>query len=343
MKKHFIGIDVSKKTLDIAIYDKVLNLPGNYLQVSNNTSGFRDLTRWLKSRKMRIEDIAVCMEHTGVYSLDIALYLESQTIDYSLISGFVIKRSLGFQRGKNDKLDAYRISKYCYTFREDLAVQYYKVPSVHLLRLRELMSERRSYVKRQVQCKTYFTEHKNKSLTSSVSRFIRELELIESFIKDVENEMLALVVFDSGMKQNYDLLTSVVGISLVNAVNAILYTNNFSIPMDARSYACYCGVAPFEHQSGTSVKKPAKVSKMANRQLKVDLSQAAVSAVRFDTELLLYFNCKVLSGKNKASVYNAVKFKLIQRMFAVVVRGTPYVKLGGYSTPKHSVNHFINH
>lgn len=342
MKKYYVGIDVSKKTLDVSIYSKVQNLPENYLQVSNDLSGFRSLTKWFKSKKLKFSDIAVCMEHTGVYSLDIALYLESVNIDYSLVSGFVIKRSLGIQRGKNDKLDSYRISRYCYIFHDELEEKgYYKVPSPVLLRLRELMSERRNYVKRQVQCKIYLTEHKDKTPTASDTRFHQELKLIETFIKDVEKEMLSLIKADSSLLFNYNLLISVVGIALVNAVNAILYTNNFTVFSDARAYACYCGVAPFECQSGTSINKPAKVSKMANLVLKSDLSQGAVAAVTHDPELKVYYARKLATGKASYSVLNAVKFKLIGRMFAVVQRGTPYVKLGGYASSKRTVQSSI--
>jgi transposase len=330
MKKYFVGIDVSKKTLDVSIYSK-LNLPENYVQVANDLSGFKSLTKWFKAKKLRFSDIAVCMEHTGTYSLDISLYLESCGIDYSLVSGLAIKRSLGLQRGKNDKLDSFRIARYCYIFRDELEDNYYKVPSPNLLRLRELMAERRNYVKRQVQCKIFLTEHKNKSMTASISRFTQELHLVESFICDVEQEMLELICSDAVLLKNYDLLISIVGVSLINALNVILYTNNFTVSVNARSYACYIGVAPFSEQSGTSVHKPAKVSKMANRQLKSDLSQAAISAVRFDTELSLYFKRKIASGKESGVVYNAVKFKLVERMFAVAVRGTPYVRLNGYA------------
>lgn len=334
MKKYYVGVDVSKKTLDISIYDKVSNLPENYLRVSNNVSGFRDFSRWLKSKKIKFGEVVLCMEYTGVYNLEFCVYLESSRVDYSLVSGLVIKRSLGIQRGKNDKLDSYRIARYCYIFRDELSENYYKVPSANLLRLRELMTERRNCIKRQVQCKTYLTEHKEDVLSTSVSRFTQELKLVESFVKEIEKEILNLIVSDSDMKRNYDLLVSVVGVSLVNAVNVILYTQNFSIPIDARSYACYCGVAPFEHQSGSSIRKSPRVSRMSNRQLKVDLSQAAMSAVRFDTELQMYFNRKIASGKQPGCVYNAVKFKVICRMFSTVKRGTPYVKLGGFATLK---------
>jgi transposase len=133
--------------------------------------------------------------------------------------------------------------------------------------------------------------------------------------------------------KNYLLLLSIVGIGLVNAANVILYTRNFTAFKNARMYACYCGVAPFSYRSGTSIHSPAKVSKMANVMLKADLSQAALSAACHDPELRVYYQRKLAEGKHKSAVLNAVKFKLIERMFAVVNRGSAYVKLSRYSSP----------
>jgi transposase len=72
------------------------------------------------------------------------------------------------------------------------------------------------------------------------------------------------------------------------------------------------------------------VSKMCNRQLKADLSQAACCAIKFDPEMNHYFNRKTKEGKAYGAVLNAVKFKLVERMFAVVKRGTPFVNIMQY-------------
>ena len=52
---------------------------------------------------------------------------------------------------------------------------------------------------------------------------------------------------------------------------------------------------------------------------------AALAAVRFDNELKAYYKRKVEEGKNKMSVLNAVRNKLIHRIMAVLKRRTPYV------------------
>lgn len=329
-KTNFIGIDISKKTLDVRVYAADNNRAENYIQVSNDSSGFASLLKWFKRKKMALSSILVCMEHTGMYGLKIRAFFESSSISYTMISGLELRRSLGISRGKNDNIDAGRIARYCYLYREELKPSVLK--STLLLRIQSLMSERRSYLKRVSQAKAYLTEHKKESLTSTYLRYNSELKHCSSLLREIESEILCVMQEDESLYKNYQLLTSITGIAFVNAVNAILYTNNFTSFSSARAYACFVGVAPFSYSSGTSMNSPARVGLLANRVLNSDLTQAALSAVSHDAELRLYYQRKKESGKSSGSVMNAVKFKLIERMFCVVKRGSPYVKLLQYAS-----------
>ena len=53
---------------------------------------------------------------------------------------------------------------------------------------------------------------------------------------------------------------------------------------------------------------------------------ASLSAIKFDADLKLYYERKVAEGKNKMSVLNAVKNKLLARVVAVVNKRQDYVK-----------------
>ena len=105
----------------------------------------------------------------------------------------------------------------------------------------------------------------------------------------------------------------------------LVHTHTFTAFKDARQFACYCGIAPFEYASGTSIKGKTKVSHLANKKLKSLLNMAALNAVRFDSELKAYYERRVKEGKNKMCVLNIIRNKLVSRVFAVVKRGTPYV------------------
>ena len=59
------------------------------------------------------------------------------------------------------------------------------------------------------------------------------------------------------------------------------------------------------------------VSPHANKKLKMLLHLCALSAIKNDKELQAYFERKVAEGKNKMCIINAVRNKLIHRVFAV--------------------------
>jgi len=133
-----------------------------------------------------------------------------------------------------------------------------------------------------------------------------------------------MVAKDQALKNNYDLLTSIKGIGMVNALMTIAYTENFVCFSNPRSYAVYVGVVPFEHSSGISLRGRKRVSPIANKELKQELTQAARSAIQWDKEMKEYAARK-MPEKCYNIVLNNVKFKLILRMFAVVKRGEKYV------------------
>lgn len=323
--KWFLGIDISKLTLDITLYNEANEKKSAHLQIENNTKGFSILLTWLKKQKADIDTSIFCMEHTGIYGLDIQVFLEEKSIAYSAVSPYEIKHSMGTSRGKNDKIDSFKISAYCHLHAQKLKLS--KLPSKKTRTLKLLLNERNRIVKMQTIEKQTLSEFKKISTNLSVKRSEGRLRDFSEQIKQIERELETEIAEEPELKKNYNLAKSVTGIGLVNAISFLIYTNNFKGFDDGRKYACYCGVAPFEEQSGTSINGKTKVSHIANKKIKTSLTQGARSAVQNDPELKIYYNRKTEEGKHHGSIMNAVKFKLILRVFAVIKRGTPYVKL----------------
>ena len=140
--------------------------------------------------------------------------------------------------------------------------------------------------------------------------FKKNLKTLEKSIKSVEKQLEELIRADSEINENKELLTSIPGIGNQCAIHFIIATNNFQSFQDAKHLACYAGVVPFKNQSRTIVKK-ARTSKMANQTLKRLLHLCAMAGVRSDEELKNYFHRKVEEGKNKMSILNAVRNKLV--------------------------------
>jgi transposase len=146
-------------------------------------------------------------------------------------------------------------------------------------------------------------------------------------IDALEKEMTDLIKTDKKMIKLYNLIISVKGVGFVVASNILVMTNCFTSFKDSRKFACFAGIAPFDKQSGTSLKMKSKVSHYANKKMKSLLNLSASSAILADPELKAYYQRRVEEGKSKMSTLNIVRNKIVHRIFAVVQRGTPYVPL----------------
>ena len=164
--------------------------------------------------------------------------------------------------------------------------------------------------------------------SSCLTNLKAELEEVTLKIKHIEREISEIMLSaNESVSVNYSLIQSIIGIGKINAAAIIVMTENFTKFDDSRKFACYCGVAPFEHTSGTSIRGKTRTSKLAAKDLKVLLTRAAITAIVHDPQIKIYYARKVAEGKHKASVINAVRAKLIYRCFAVVKRQSPFVKL----------------
>ena len=325
-KDHYIGVDISKRTIDIAIYVKSQAKKGTFPHetFSNTEEGFKDMKKWLRKQHVVLSKSLFCMEATGNYTYELCLFLEQLGVAYSIQSPLHLKRSFGLTHGKNDKVDASRIAYYAYLHREDIKLS--KLASDSVRKLKALIAERKSLVVEIARCKAQLKEvGEHAPSTGTVKRTEALQEFLESQVESIEEEMAQTIESDEQMKTNYNLLLSVDGIGIVNAINTIIATHNFEMFDNARQYASYIGVAPFEHTSGTSVRGKTHVEPGA-KMLKADLTGAVRTCINHDKEIRKYYDRKMAEGKAFGIIANAIKFKLLLRMFAVIKRGTPFVR-----------------
>ncbi len=325
-----VGIDISKST-----FDAHLHFCGKYKQFSNKPKGFISFMKWIEGCSgLSINEVGICFEHTGLYSLPLACYLYDREITFSMVPAMEIKNSLGITRGKNDKVDAERIAEYAYLRRDVL--EPYKLPSTQLLKLQKLNALRARVIKQRTGYKASLTEYKtllvrkdNLILFQEQERMIRHLDKV---IGRLDYEIKTIIDQDEQLSHHSKLITSVKGIGPVLTAYFLVTTNCFSSFNDPRKFACYAGVAPFAKQSGTSLNSKARVSHMANKKMKALLNLASGSAIQADPELKAYYKRRTEAGKSKMSTLNIIRNKLINRVFAVVKRGTPYVPLHQFAT-----------
>jgi transposase len=328
--RFYVGVDVSKSTLDVALIDEHHKEEMHHVKVINDDDGLKELFGWIKTRRpeFNVQSTLFCMEATGLYCYPLLQFLYQNQTAIWVENAIQIKRSLGILRGKNDRIDAMRIAQYAMKNIDRVRLWQPTRESVdklkHLAALRERLVETKKRLLTPVE---EFRQLGNAEMAKMLEKSMRKsIRAIEADLEGIENQMKEIIDNDDQLRKLYGLITSVVGIGFVTAINLIVHTNEFKMLNNPRKLACYCGIAPFEHSSGSSVKGKTRVSHMANKKLKTNLHMASLSGVRKDEALKRYYERKVAEGKNKMSVLNAVKNKLVARVIAVVKRGTPYEK-----------------
>lgn len=328
MKNLFIGIDFSKLTFDVSFFERDRIAEFSHAQFANETSGYKEMLGWLKEQTtIQASEWMFCGEHTGLYSLNLSEFLTAKGYFVWIDSPLQIKLSKGIQRQKNDKVDSEDLALYAYRF-QDKAVAY--VPMSQSCRsLQLLFTYRSQLIKRKVATSQAATEMRSVIKRDPTARYIyessmRDVKRLEKEIDEVEKKMLDCIKQESQLFKNYKLLNSIKGIAFVNAMAMIIHTGNFTRFDDARQYASYVGVAPYGKDSGTSIKVRPKISKIANKELKALLTQAAKAAKNHCADLQDYYLRKRAEGKPDRVAINNVRYKLITRCFAVIKRQQPY-------------------
>ncbi len=318
-----VGVDVSKMTLDIHFKPS-----GLWMQIPNQTKGFRLFLKELKRQLPAQSRVLVVMEHTGKYSWRLEMFLRSKGVDYCKIPALQIKRSLGVIRGKNDKVDAARIAEYGWMRRDILKADQPTTAGIQelqeLLGLRsKLVRDRAGYLNRIKELKA--SGQKEHAIAVEMQGTL--IEIFNEKIAELEISIKALLASNEALRTTADLLRSIKGIGWIVAANMICYTDNFKKFSNARKFNCYAGLAPFKHESGSSIRGRERVSHLANKDAKTLLGLAASTAIMHDKELRAYYKNRLEKGKSKMNCLNVVRAKLVARMFAVVKRQSPYVEL----------------
>lgn len=320
MKKLFYwGIDVSKLTLDVCIEQN-----GNVIdsfQVKNQPAKIAMVfSHYMTKLNCGWDQCVLGMENTGMYGSHLLHYLCRNSKMIYVINPLHLKRSLGLARGKNDQVDARRIARFVSKNHQELIS--YTQPGQSIEQLRMLQSKRRQLVG-SLQAITKSEQDHLDFGDKNAARFIRKIQkpiakTMREAIKAIDQQISSIVQANNELKLVRQRLCSVPGIGPVLSAALIVVTNAGKRFLDPRKLACYAGVVPFDFQSGSSIYRRPRVSTMADKNLKKLLHLAALSVIRLPGELQTYYHRKVAEGKNKMSVINAIRNKIIQRACAVL-------------------------
>jgi transposase len=319
--KNFVGIDISKTWFDVAVIKADYTTQSMHNQFTQTHEGFKKMITWLGQQGVLLNgDTLFCMEYTGIYNTGLVNFLVEQKAQLWVEMPLRIKRSSGFERGSDDKTSAIKIAGYAFRYQDKM--QLWRPVDSSIEKIKSLIAQR----DRIMNAITQLTVPVKELSECGCNKEAKELEklqksplkALQKTKKAIEQLIVKTAQRDVEITKKIQQVQSIKGIGPVTAVALLSYTKGFTTFTNAKELACYCGVVPFTKRSGTSIRSKSTVSPHANKKLKKLLHLCALSAIKNDKEMQAYFERKVAEGKNKMSVINAVRNKLVHRVFAVI-------------------------
>ena len=309
-----LGIDISKKKFDVA-----LHLPSGkwkHKAFTNSTKGFQDLSHWLS--QLNVEQVHACMEATNIYGNALAEYLYDKNHKVSIVNPARIK---GFAqsemlRTKNDKQDASLIARFCEAFSPDL----WKPEPLSVRQLRALVRRLDMLIEMKQQ-EVNRLDVSDDVVQSDIHQHVKELEQrINKIRADIEEH----IDRDPDLKNKKELLLSIPGIGERTMAIVLSYFSAIQHFDSAKKLASFCGVAPREYQSGSSVNGRGAMSKIGSAHLRKSLFLPAMVALKYNPVLKALKERLSEKGKPKMVIIGAAMRKLIHIIYGVLKSNLPF-------------------
>ena len=305
--KDILGIDVSKKSFNVAL---LRQSKYRHKKFSNDLEGFKKLSRWLEDQV--VEDLHACMESTGVYGEALAEYLYDSgymvsVVNPARIKGFAQSELL---RSKTDKVDASLIARFCLAMKPGFWIP----DSKEIRELRSLVRRVDALIDMRNQ-EANRLEVSNEVVRGEVKDHIeyldRQIGVMKGRIRDHINR-------HSELREKQDLLESIPGVgeSTIQLILAhFAYVEKFR---DAKRLASFLGIAPREHQSGSSVRSRGKMSKIGRSSLRKAFFMPALVALRHNPTVVEMKKRLTEAGKPKMVIVGAAMRKLVHLIYGVL-------------------------
>lgn len=306
-----LGIDIGKRTFDVAL---LLGERVRQASFSNTESGFAQLLGWLVKHRPDPEvPLHACMEATGNYGLELAEVLHGAGIRVSMVNPSRIKAHSQSElaRNKTDKLDAVLIARFCRAHSPAVWVP----PAAHLRELRELV--RRCDGLKATRVQELNRQQAGMASTAVAASLAAHLAWLDQEIETIMQAVRAVVAADPALCRNRALLLGIPGIGEVAA--AVLLTELPNIAeFTPKGLAAFAGLSPREHSSGSSVRRPGRISRMGSERLRRALYMGALSAKRRNPALAGFVARLTAAHKPPKLILIAVARKLLVFAHAVI-------------------------
>jgi transposase len=312
----FLGIDVSKNTLDVALLAQ--SLKPRHKVFANDAAGHAELLRWLEQQAAGA--VHACLEATGTWAEAPALALQQAGHKVSLVNPAQIHafgRS-GLKRTKTDKADAVLIARFC---------QMHQPPA--WTPLSPQLQQLQGLVRRLEHLEEMSLMEENRlssgGLCAPVQADLEEhLADLKARIDKTRRQIKEHIDQHPDLKSQSQLLESIPGIGAATAALLLAELGDVSLFDNARQVAAFAGLVPKIRESGTSVRGRSRLSKVGSSRLRKSLYFPAITALRFNP-LIKAFGLRLSAqGKSKMLIIGAAMRKLLHLAYGVLKSGRDF-------------------
>ena len=313
MSVSVLGIDIAKQKFDAAL---LVEGKTKHKACKNSVEGFEILMLWLE--KQGIRKVHACLEATGNYGEDLAIYLHEAGHIVSIVNPARIK---GFGqseliRTKTDKIDAALIARFCLAMKPGP----WSPPSPEIRSLRALVRRVDSLIDMR-------SQEKNRISTAheSVSLLIKEhIAYLDQEIEKIRQQIACLIGQDPNLKRKHDLLDSIPGIGKATIPHILAELDDLEKFNHVRQLVAFIGLAPKETLSGSSIKGKPRLCKIGHARLRKALYMPALVSIQCNPVMITFYNRLKGKGKNGKVIVCAIMRKLVHVIFGVLKSGKMY-------------------
>jgi len=310
-----IGIDVGCKELVVVI---MVNGKARKAKSFDNTpSGHQTIIQSLTKLK---GETKICIEATGVYHFDLAVAisradgLEVMVINPKAAHNFA---KVLMKRSKTDAIDAENLAIYA----ERMPYEAWERPADECISLRAIARRIAALGKQKTQTKNQL--HALESTLETPELVIEQtkdlINILEEQIKVLRDSALVLIQQHEGLEQAYTLITGIKGIAQASAVQILSELMILPKDMTARQWVAHAGLDPRIFDSGSSVSKKPRISKVGNKYIRQALYMPALVASRFDPNIKGYYHHLIDdNGLKKVQAVCAVMRKLLHAIHGML-------------------------
>ena len=318
--KYSIGLDISSKKVNGSISlidDNQKVILKSSILFCNNLKGFSELSLWINKWHTESEiPLVICMEATGVYHENCALYLFEKGYDVSIILPNKAKHyliSIGL-KSKNDSIDAKGLSKMgaeqCLDLWQPAGKYFYELRQY--TRQHQNLQEQKTVIKNQLHA-LEFGMYEVKAVVQQLKKVV---QLFDKQIKELEKIIKKHLEGDEIVKQKVENICQIKGIGILTVATILAETNGFELFKNYKQLISYSGFDVVERESGSSVTGKTRISKKGNSHIRRALFMPAFTAVKYkEPSFFGLYERTYAKHAIKMKSYVAVQKKLLTTIY----------------------------